>query len=207
MSGSSAPRAPVISRRAAVATFTTAALIGIAADVVTKILAIQYLAPADPKPLLGWVLQLYLIRNPGAAFSIGAGFTPVFTVLAFLVLVGLLWFVVPKVRHRGWAIGLGLVVAGITGNLIDRLFRPPGFGRGHVVDMLMLPRWPIFNLADVCVVSGAILIMLIWVVRGIAMDGTPEPGRDDKSGKTDKTDRTEEPSAAGADPEPGDPVR
>lgn len=196
MRRASAPRAKIISRRAAAATFTAVALIGLAVDVLTKIIAIRELAPADPQPLLGWVLQLYLIRNPGAAFSIGEGFTPVFTVLAFVVLVGLLWFVVPKVRHRGWAVGLGLVVAGITGNLVDRLVRPPGFGRGHVVDFLMLPNWPIFNMADVCVVSGAILIMLIWVVRGISMDGTPEPGR----GEKDKKDTTEPAT-------PEDPVR
>ncbi|NNG18586.1 signal peptidase II [Naumannella sp. ID2617S] len=163
-----------VSRRSVRILFTAVALGGLTLDVLTKVLAVRTLQPGEPVPLLGQVLQLYLIRNPGAAFSIGEGFTWIFTCLAVLVLAGLLRFVVPAVRHRGWAVGLGLVVAGITGNLIDRLVRPPGFARGHVVDFLMLPYWPVFNVADMCVVGGAILVLLIWVVRGVGHDGTVE---------------------------------
>ncbi len=63
------------------------------------------------------------------------------------------------------------MLAGIDGNLADRLFREPGPFRGHVVDFLMLPNWPVFNVADICINVGVVMI-LVQVLRGIAMDGT-----------------------------------
>lgn len=168
----------VVSRRAAWARFALVAVIALVLDVVTKIVAVAQLRPSEPIPVLGDLLRLHLIRNPGAAFSIGEGATWVFTLLAVGVLAFLLGFVVPRLRHGGWAVGLGLVTAGITGNLIDRLFREPGFARGHVVDFLQLPYWPIFNVADMCVVVGAITIVYLWLVRGVGHDGILEKDRE-----------------------------
>lgn len=168
----------MLSRRSAWTRFTLVAVVALALDVVTKVAAVAYLTPATPVPLLGDLLRLYLIRNPGAAFSIGEGSTWIFTLLAVAVLVFLLVVVVPKLRHGGWAVALGLVVAGIAGNLIDRLTRPPGFARGHVVDFLQLPYWPIFNVADMCVVFGAITIMVLWLVKGVGHDGVREKDRE-----------------------------
>ncbi len=168
----------MLSRRSAWTRFTLVAVVALALDVITKIAAVAYLAPATPVPVLGDLLRLYLIRNPGAAFSIGEGSTWIFTLLAVGVLAFLLVVVVPKLRHGGWAIALGLVVAGITGNLIDRLTRPPGFARGHVIDFLQLPYWPIFNIADMCVVLGAIAIMFLWLIKGIGHDGVLEKERE-----------------------------
>lgn len=167
----------MLSRRSAWTRFTLVAVVALALDVLTKIAAVASLTPGVPVPLLGDLLRLYLIRNPGAAFSIGTGATWIFTLLAVAVLGFLLVAVVPKVRHGGWAIALGLVAAGITGNLIDRLFRAPGFARGHVIDFLQLPYWPIFNVADMCVVFGAIAIMVFWLVKGIGHDGVRERDR------------------------------
>lgn len=167
----------MVSRRTAWIRFTVVAVVALTLDVCTKIAAVAYLRPGEPVPLIGDLLRLYLIRNPGAAFSIGEGATWIFTLLAFGVLAFLLGYVVPRLRHGGWAIGLGLVTAGIVGNLIDRLVRPPGFARGHVVDFLQLPYWPIFNVADMCVVFGAITIMVFWLVRGIGYDGVLEKDR------------------------------
>ena len=65
----------------------------------------------------------------------------------------------------------GLLLAGIGGNLTDRLLRDPGPLRGHVVDFLMLPHWPIFNVADMCINAAAVLI-LVQAFRGIRLDGT-----------------------------------
>ena len=70
-----------------------------------------------------------------------------------------------------WAVALGLLLAGIAGNLTDRMFRTPGPLRGHVVDFLMLPHWPIFNVADMCINAAAVLI-LVQAFRGIRLDGT-----------------------------------
>ena len=70
-----------------------------------------------------------------------------------------------------WAIAFGLLLAGIAGNLTDRLVRAPGVLRGHVVDFLMLPHWPIFNVADMCINVAAALI-LVQAFRGIRLDGS-----------------------------------
>jgi len=139
--------------------------------VATKVLAVARLEPADPVALLGGLLTLRLIRNPGAAFSLGEQFTVVFAALALLVLAYVVGRLVPRLRHPGWAVALGLLCAGVTGNLADRLFRSPGPGRGHVVDFLQLPYWPVFNVADMCITSAAVLIVVLSVVRGVGLDG------------------------------------
>ena len=66
---------------------------------------------------------------------------------------------------------LGLLLAGVGGNLTDRMLREPGPFRGHVVDFLMLPHWPIFNVADMCINVAAGLI-LVQAFRGIKLDGS-----------------------------------
>ncbi|MCW2846585.1 MAG: peptidase signal peptidase, partial [Marmoricola sp.] len=73
--------------------------------------------------------------------------------------------------HRGWAVALGLLLAGVTGNLVDRIFRAPGPFRGHVVDFFALPNWPVFNVADICIdVAGALFVILL--LRGVRLDGS-----------------------------------
>ena len=144
-----------------------------AADQLTKAWAIANLRPDQPRELIGSVLQLNLIRNSGAAFSIGTGATWVLTTIACSVVV----FIVITARRlgsRGWALALGLLLAGSLGNLTDRMFRAPGPGRGHVVDFLQLPHYPIFNIADSAIVSAAVLIAVL-AFRGIGIDGTREP--------------------------------
>jgi signal peptidase II len=144
------------------------------ADQLTKAWATANLRPDQPRELIGSVLQLNLIRNSGAAFSIATGATWVLTVIACAVVV----FIVITARRlgsRGWALALGLLLAGSLGNLTDRMFRAPGPGRGHVVDFLQLPHFPIFNIADSAIVSAAILIAML-AFRGIGIDGTREPG-------------------------------
>ena len=84
-----------------------------------------------------------------------------------------------RLGSLGWAVALGLLLAGVAGNLTDRLFREPGPLRGHVIDFLMLPHWPVFNVADICINVAAGLILL-QAFRGIRIDGTPasRPGED-----------------------------
>ncbi len=150
-----------------------------AVDQATKWLAVDRLTGQPDKELLGDLLMLHLTRNAGAAFSTGTGYTGLFTALAILAVLVVLW-VSRRVGSAGWAVALGLLLAGITGNLTDRLFRAPGALRGHVVDFLQLPHWPIFNVADMCINVAAALI-LVQAFRGIRLDGsrierhTPDP--------------------------------
>lgn len=140
------------------------------ADQLTKAWAAANLQPDQPRELIGSVLQLNLTRNSGAAFSIATGATWILTLIACSVVV----FVVITARRlgsRGWAMALGLLLAGSLGNLTDRMFRAPGPGQGQVVDFLQLPHYPIFNIADSAIVSAAVLIV-VMAFRGIGIDGT-----------------------------------
>ncbi|HYO17700.1 MAG TPA: signal peptidase II [Dermatophilaceae bacterium] len=159
------------------------------ADQLTKAWATASLQPDQPRELIGSVLQLNLIRNSGAAFSIGTGATWILTLIACSVVVFIL-ISVRRLGSRGWALALGLLLAGSLGNLTDRMFRAPGPGRGHVVDFLQLPHYPIFNIADSVIVSAAILIAVL-AFRGISIDGTRASGG--RTGKHEKHDEHQKP--------------
>jgi signal peptidase II len=139
-------------------------------DVVSKLIVVQQLSDRSPVHVIGTFLQLTLTRNPGAAFGIGTGATIVFTVVAVAVVV-----VIARSARRlasaGWSLALGLLLGGAVGNLTDRLFRSPGPLRGHVVDWIELPHWPVFNLADSAIVLGGILAAAL-AVYGVELDGS-----------------------------------
>lgn len=160
--GATAPR-----RR--VAWLAGAAAAALAVDVGSKSAAVAWLPDRSIDLVAG--LSLRLTRNPGAAFSIGTDFTAVFTVLAVAVIAGIGWYG-RKVTHRGWAVGLGLIAGGAGGNLVDRLFRAPGIGRGEVVDFLYLDWWPTFNLADSFLVCGVALVVLLSM-RNVPVTAPP----------------------------------
>jgi signal peptidase II len=150
----------------------------IAADVITKAIVVARMPDHAPIRLLGGLLTITLTRNGGAAFSIGTSMTIVFTAIALGVIVYILR-AARNLRSVGWAITLGLLLGGATGNLIDRIFRTPGLFQGHVVDWIELPHWPVFNLADSAIVCAGVLVVLL-ALRGIRIDGTraldnPEP--------------------------------
>lgn len=149
-------------------------------DLVTKALAVRELSDRDPISLLGGALTLRLVRNPGAAFGMAQGMTLVFTAVAAVVAVVILRMA--RRLHNGWwAVALGLVLGGALGNLVDRLFREPAPGRGHVVDFLELPRWPVFNLADSAIVAAGFLMVLL-AARGIPHDAPRTAGADPAEG-------------------------
>lgn len=146
----------------------------LAADQFVKYLTITNLPLQQTVPVLGGFLQLFYIRNSGAAFSIGAGYTWIFTI-ALAVVAGVIVWKAFAVRARLWAVVLGALLGGVLGNLTDRVFREPGFGAGHVVDMISMP-WmlpAIFNVADIFIVSGMISIALL-IISGLRLDGTRE---------------------------------
>lgn len=148
------------------------AAILVTVDQITKQWALDALEPGRSQPFLGEWLKLRLVFNPGAAFSLGADSTWIFTILAGAVTFFVLIFLTPRVRHLGWALGFGLLLAGVVGNLIDRIFRDPAPGRGHVIDFLELPNWPIFNVADISIVAAAILIIALSLFTRATWDGT-----------------------------------
>jgi signal peptidase II len=151
----------------------------LAADQLTKYLAIENLPPQEAVPVLGEAFQLYLIRNPGAAFSLGEEVTWIFTLALAAVAVAIVWVGVTRVRSRLWAVVLGLLLGGVLGNLTDRVLREPGFGVGHVVDFILTPwMWfwttpAIYNVADIFIVTMMVSVAIIVLV-GVRMDGTRE---------------------------------
>ena len=155
--------------------FAAVALAAYAVDVGSKILAVDRLTGRPDVSLVGDWFSLSLTRNPGAAFSTGTGYTYVFSGLAIVAVLVVLW-VSRRVGTRVWAVALGLLLAGVAGNLTDRIFRAPGPLRGHVVDFFRLPNWPVFNVADMCIDVAAALIV-IQAIRGIAVDGRADRDR------------------------------
>jgi signal peptidase II len=123
-------------------------------------------------PVVGDLLVLHLTFNPGAAFSAGTNLTPLLTVIAIAACLVVLWLAT-RVGSLLWAVGLGLLLGGAGGNLTDRLIRDPGPFRGHVVDFLQLPNWPVFNIADICI-NAAVVAIVIQLFRGIRVDGERE---------------------------------
>jgi signal peptidase II len=136
-----------------------------ALDFLTKNWAIANLSTA-PRKIIGSFLQLTLLRNPGAAFSLATGFTIIFTSLSIAVAI----FIVrtaARINHPWWAVVAGLVLGGVLGNLSDRIFREPGFLYGHVIDWIQIPHWPVFNIADSAITIAAGIAILL-TARNIA---------------------------------------
>jgi signal peptidase II len=135
----------------------------------TKFWAEHTLDEGDPQQVIGDLLQFRLTHNPGAAFSMGTGYTVVLTLIALTVIVVCIRLA-RRLGSTGWAIGLGLLLGGALGNVTDRILRDPAPFRGHVVDFIEVPHWPVFNLADTAICVAAALFVLLSA-RGIHLDG------------------------------------
>lgn len=145
----------------------------LAADQLTKWWALSALTEGVRVPLLGDLLGLTLVFNPGAALSFMAnGYTWVLT----LVVVAVVVVIVRAMRRlgsAGWTVALGLLLGGALGNLVDRLLREPGFARGEVVDMIAYADFFVGNVADIAIVAAAGMIIVLSF-RGIGIDGSRE---------------------------------
>lgn len=149
-------------------------------DVISKVVVVAMVQPNEPVRLLGGLVYLSLIRNPGAAFSMATGMTW----LLALIAIGVVVFIVrmaPRLRSTPWAVSLGLVLGGAIGNLIDRIFRAPGFLQGHVVDFVSVfgpnaEYFPVFNVADSAITIGGISLV-VTALLGIDFDGTRTKSR------------------------------
>ena len=154
----------------------------IAVDQSTKHWAVTSLG-TDREIDLFWSLRLNLAFNNGMAFGQGQGFGPVIAVIATLVIVYLLVSLRTEASRMS-TIGMGLLIGGAAGNLIDRLVRgDDGFMQGSVVDFIDLQWFPIFNVADMAVNVGAGLLILNSILSARAHR------HDDES--SDSTDRIE----------------
>jgi signal peptidase II len=150
--------------------FVAVALLLITIDQFTKNLAIATLALGIDYPVLGEVLSWRLIYNDSAAFSLGFGQTWILALFAAAATLATIWYSL-KITSASWAVMAGIFLAGVVGNLIDRLIREPSFGNGYVVDFIKIPfNFPVFNLADIFIVSMAILAV-IRVFRGENLGG------------------------------------
>ena len=138
-------------------------------DQITKALVVERLAD-EPFSIIGDTVELRLSRNPGGAFSLLTGFTPVLAVLAAIVAVVLVR-VAQRAKDPVMVVALSLVLGGALGNLTDRVFRAPGFLRGEVVDFVRVGAFPSFNVADSAITVGAVLLLLWgWRDRGDGHD-------------------------------------
>jgi len=174
------PPTPPTSRRARLtALFVAVAVAAYAVDLGTKLLAVSRLSGRPDVSVVGELLVLHLTRNPGAAFSTGTEYTVALTCVAILAVL-VVAYLSRRLGSAGWAVALGLLLAGVAGNLTDRLFREPGPFRGHVIDFLMLPHWPVFNVADMCINAAAVII-LVQASRGIRINGAPTADRQERS--------------------------
>lgn len=153
-------------------------------DQISKNWAEANLPLLEPQPFLGEILQLTLLYNTGAAWGMGAEITPVVTCLQIVIVIAVIVFAVRAVRSGWYTLALGLILGGALGNIHDRLLRDPSPFHGAVVDFLELPNWPVFNVADMGVVGGAVLVValgLFGIAADPATDDAPaeaEPGTD-----------------------------
>lgn len=171
----------------------------VALDQITKAIAVATLEGEPPIQVIGTWLQLTFVRNPGAAFSLAGNYTVLISVIALVVS----FFIVRTARsltNPWWAVVLGGILGGAVGNLIDRVFREPAPFRGHVVDFLELPNWPVFNVADMALVGSAILAVILSL-RGVDMG---EPGSAEAAGAEGSQDEAaDQAPPPGAEPGPG----
>ncbi|MFD5867660.1 signal peptidase II [Corynebacterium sp. NPDC060344] len=179
-----------------------ATILAVAAiDQVTKIVAVDALEGGAPVDILGEWFQLTLLRNPGAAFSMGTGSTWLFTTIqiAFIVAVA----IASKWLRTPWpTISAGLIAGGAAGNLIDRLVRDPSFYFGHVVDFLSVRGFAVFNLADAAITVG-VVILAAWImfspdVDEMTGDSKKKAGKGDGGGVVKRDDDADRPAPEGS---------
>jgi signal peptidase II len=156
--------APVRSRRTEL--LVTAAVV-LVVDQLTKVWAVAALDGGRTIDLVG-SLRLRLTFNDGSAFGLGSGRTTLVAIIAIAVSLVVIRLGLRATR-RSWAIGFGLVLGGAVGNLVDRAIRSgDGLLGGRVVDFVDLQWWPVFNVADVAIVAGVALLVLLSLREGEA---------------------------------------
>ena len=160
-------------------------------DQLAKWLVVSNLPEGVAVPVIGELVQFEFVRNPGAAFSLGIGATWIFAIIACAVAVFIVVFA-RRIRSLAWATVFGMLLGGTIGNLVDRLFREPGFGQGHVIDFIRIWGFPaIFNVADIAICTAMGLFLLL-TLRGVRLDGTKASETIERIPKPDAPGASEE---------------
>jgi len=153
------PAAPTRSTRV-LATYGTAAAV-LVLDQLIKHLVVANLAGRPPLDVIGSFVQLRYTTNSGGAFSLLTG-APLFFGVTAIVIIGGIVYASRRPQPLSMLVVLGLILGGALGNLTDRLFRGnEGLLRGEVVDFVKVGIWPVFNLADSCIVVGGVLLAIL----------------------------------------------
>ena len=156
------------------------AVVVILVDQLSKWWAIANLSGGEVIPVIGDFIRFVLVYNPGAAFGLGAGYTWILTVIAGLAVIAIAWYAW-RVKSLAWAIVLGMILGGAATHFGDRLLREPSFGNGHVVDFIGYGDWFVGNVADIMIVVGAALAVLLVLMRvdsgrhPVEAEAEPEP--------------------------------
>lgn len=122
-----------------------------------------------PINVIGTFVRFTYTENTGAAFSLGTGYTWIFSIIAIVVAVVIIR-TSRQLGSIGWAVAFGGLLGGLLGNLLDRITRPPSPGMGSVVDFIAFPNFPVFNVADMAIVGSAALMVFLGI-RGIEIKG------------------------------------
>jgi signal peptidase II len=165
----------VTSRRTCLVVLAAVAATVVLLDRLTKAWAVEVMLPRvqaggeGPMNVVGSLVRFTYTENTGAAFSLGTGYTWIFSIIAIVVAI----VIIRTSRQLGsiaWSVAFGGLLGGLLGNLIDRITRPPSPGMGSVVDFIAFPNFPVFNVADMAIVGSAALMVLLSI-RGIEIKG------------------------------------
>ncbi len=135
----------------------------LAADMITKHLAELYIAQGDRINVVGSFVQLIRIYNQGGVFGIFQGYQHVFMVISMIVFVFMLIFYgFEKNKTYPFCIAMGMILSGAVGNISDRLMQKPGVVDFIYVGIEGLYKWPAFNVADMAIVCGAVMLGIVF---------------------------------------------
>jgi signal peptidase II len=171
-----------VAERAAAARLTRVALaVGliVAIDQLTKSLAVAHLTRGEAVDVIGSWVRFDLTSNSGGSFSILQGSTALLAIGAIAATLYLV-HLVRSTDDRVTVVALTLLLSGAVGNLSDRMLRAPDVLRGEVIDFIRIPRWPTFNVADMCVTFGGVLLAVRVLMgereaRGVTSASSGEP--------------------------------
>lgn len=155
--------------RRSLSVVVSTALLCVVVDQAIKGWALTALADGRPVDVLGDLVQLRLVTNAGAAFSMGEGVTWLFTLLG-LAITGVVLWAASGLRSREMRLLFGMFLGGVLGNLVDRLVREPGFGRGHVIDWLQVRGFAVMNLADILLTVSVVGLVVVMLLRPREID-------------------------------------
>ena len=139
-----------------------AALVVLILDLFTKGWAMSALSDGRDIHIF-WTLHFALTHNEGMAFSTGTNVGPFIGMLA-IVVIAILIFTLRKQSSVISLVATGCIIGGAIGNVLDRVFRGSGFMDGAVVDFIDFRWWPVFNVADIGIVCGAIAVAYSMIV-------------------------------------------